>query len=67
MLDFLHAIFEFFAAIGSADKSLTENSLLGETELNREARRSWMRLGFGCIALVVLGALTAIGIFLLWG
>jgi hypothetical protein len=67
MADLLAAIFDFFSAIGSADKSLSENSRLGESPMGQEARRSWMRLGLGCIVLVLLGALAILGSFLLWG
>lgn len=67
MADLLAAICDFFAAIWSADKSLTENSRLGESPLDREARQSWVRLGLGCIVLVVFGALAILGSFLLWG
>jgi len=56
MLDLLAAIAEFFVTIWSADKSMTENSLLGESRFDREARRSWVTYGLICLMLLLITA-----------
>ncbi|MDI1313928.1 hypothetical protein [Prosthecobacter sp.] len=57
---------EFFDAILHADKSLKENSLIGESEFDRETRRSWRRWGAGILILLILAAITALLAWLWW-
>lgn len=65
MADLIAAIVEFFVAIWSTDKSLTENSRVGESEMDREARRSWLRCGVVCLIILVM-AIGAAGAAFLW-
>ncbi len=65
MSDFIAAIIELFASILSADKSMTENSRVGESEWDRKARDDWARYGVGCLILLILLALAG-GAFWLW-
>ncbi|HRH98408.1 MAG TPA: hypothetical protein PLB55_20870 [Prosthecobacter sp.] len=66
MVDLFATIIEFFSAIWSADKSLTENSTVGESEWDRQARRSWLRWGAGCLILLILAAVAAGASFGWW-
>lgn len=76
MSEFLAAILEpllgLCLRIGSlfdfllhADNAMKENSMVGESEMDREARRSWRRWGAGCLILVLLAA-AATGVALWW-
>lgn len=42
-----------------ADDAMKENSVVGESEMDREARRSWGRWGAGCLLLLILAAVAA--------
>jgi hypothetical protein len=66
MLDFLAAIAEFFAAIWSADKSIKENSIIGESRFDREARGSWVTCGLICLILLLIAAAGGIA-WMWWG
>ena len=46
-----------------ADDAMKENSLVGESEMDREARRSWLRWGAGCLILIILSAAAAVAAF----
>ncbi len=65
MSDFIAAILELFVSILSADKSMTENSRVGESEWDRKARESWARYGAVCLILLILLAVGG-GAFWLW-
>ncbi|MCB1277237.1 hypothetical protein [Prosthecobacter sp.] len=49
-------LFGFFLR---ADDVMMENSMVGEAEMDREARRSWRRWGARCLILIILTAAVA--------
>lgn len=49
-------LINFFVAIFSFDKSLSESSRLGESPLACEGRRDWMRPGVGYLVLLLVVA-----------
>ncbi len=65
MSDFIAAILELFSTVLSADKSMTENSRVGESEWDRKARDYWARYGAVCLILLILLAMGG-GAFWLW-
>lgn len=54
LLDLLFALLDCIVSIWSADRSLGENSRLGDTRYGKEARRFWLIWSFGCLGLVVI-------------
>lgn len=46
-----------------ADEAMKENSWVGESEMDREARRSWQRWGAGCLIFLILAAAAAVAAF----
>jgi hypothetical protein len=50
-------LIEFIARIWRADSEMRDRSLLGESELDKQSRRSVAWLCGGIIALLVLGAI----------
>jgi hypothetical protein len=59
LLNLLGPLLELFAAIFSIDRSLGENSRMGESPLAEEGRRSWRNCAVGCLVLILLGAVVA--------
>lgn len=60
----LEALIDLIALIWGADSAMRENSLMGESEMDRHSRRMVARICGGAIAALVL--LGSLGWFLLW-
>lgn len=76
MSEFLAAILEPFAGFclrvwrlfsffRHADEVMKESSSVGESEMDREARRSWLSWGTGCLIVLIL-AVVAAGVSFWW-
>ncbi len=57
----------FVLTVFSMDKSLGENSRMGESPLAHEGRRDWLRGGLGCLVLLLLVSLGGGLVWWWWG